>query len=66
MKKEIPENGLHAEYYNNGNKKSEGNYIDGKKNGKCREWDKNGQLVSEVDIIVDRIKQTKDDLDQAW
>ena len=59
-------NGIAVIYRRDGSKKLELNYKDGKKNGKCREWDKNGQLVSEVDIIVDRIKQKKDDLDQAW
>lgn len=59
-------NGIAVIYRRDGSKRLELNYKDGKKNGKCREWDKNGQLVSEVDIIVDRIKQKKDDLDQAW
>ena len=66
MKKEIPRNGLHTEYYDSDQTRAELNYKDGKKNGKCREWDKNGQLVSEVDIIIDQIKKKNDDLDESW
>ena len=58
--------GIAIVYRRDGTKKIELNYKDGKKNGKCREWDKKGQLVSEVDIIIDQIKKKKDDLDESW
>ena len=46
MKKEHTKNGLHTEYFENGQKKSEGMVKDGKENGKLTEWDENGQINS--------------------
>jgi len=36
-------NGLHTEYYDNGQKKFEKNYKDGKKDGISTKWYENGQ-----------------------
>jgi antitoxin component YwqK of YwqJK toxin-antitoxin module len=36
-------NGLHTEYYENGKKKVETNYKDGKEDGLWTEWYENGQ-----------------------
>ena len=58
--------GVAIAYRRDGTKKIELNYKDGKKNGKFKVWDKNGQIVSEADIIIDQIKKKKDDLDEAW
>ena len=38
-----PENGPYVEYYENGKKKSEGHFKDGKKDGLWTRWHKNGQ-----------------------
>ena len=46
MKTETPKNGLHTDYHDNGQKKSEGNVKDGKKDGKWTEWEENGQINS--------------------
>lgn len=43
MKKEIPGNGLHTEYYDSGQKSSEVNYKNAKRNGKTISWFENGQ-----------------------
>ena len=43
MTKETPKNGLHAQYYDNGQKRSECNFQDGKRYGKSTNWYKNGQ-----------------------
>jgi len=48
MTKETPKNGLHAQYYDNGQKRSECNFQDGKRYGKSTNWYKNGQIVSEA------------------
>ena len=47
MKKEIPKNGLHTTYHENGQKKSEGNYKDDKHDGKWTWWHENGQIEAE-------------------
>ena len=44
---EIPNNGLHTEYYDNGHKMIEVNYKDGKVDGKWSWWYINGQLHAE-------------------
>jgi len=46
MKKENPKNGLHTEYFENGQKIQEGNYKDDKQYGKWTLWDENGQINS--------------------
>ena len=38
-----PKNGLHTEYYDNGQKLKEVNYKNGEENGKCTLWYENGQ-----------------------
>ena len=48
MKKEIPKNGPHTEYYENGQIEQEANYKDGKYDGKQTFWDENGQIESEA------------------
>ena len=45
------ENGLHTEWYRNGQKKSEVNYVDGKYDGQYTTWYKNGQKKSEVNYV---------------
>ena len=47
MKTEKPKNRLHTEYYQNDQKKVEGNYKDGVKDGKWTEWFENGQILKE-------------------
>jgi len=46
MTTETPKNGLHTEYYDNGQKKEEVNYKNGELNGKWTEWYENGQIKS--------------------
>ena len=48
MTKEIPENGLHTEYYDSGQKSSEVNYKDDKRDGKLTWWKVNGQIEAEA------------------
>ena len=48
MKKEIPKNGLHTEYYESGQIKGEGNYKDGKLDGKWTNWYENGEIEQEA------------------
>ena len=47
--------GLVIHYYENGNKKKEGTWENGKKNGSFREWDETGKLIKdekyELDIL---------------
>jgi len=40
--------GLHTEWYDNGHKKEEGTYKDGKKDGLWTSWYENGQKRSET------------------
>ena len=44
VKQEIPKNGPHTEYYENGLKKSEKSYKNGQKHGKVRIWFESGQI----------------------
>ena len=53
---EPPENGKHVEYYENGNKKSESHYKNGKPDGPRTVWYSNGQKKSE-----DNFKDGKSD-----
>ena len=41
-------NGLHTEYFENGQEKIEKNYRDGRLHGKWTEWYENGQKASET------------------
>ena len=43
-----PENGKHVEYYENGNKKSEVHYKNGKMDGLYAMWWRNGQKKLEI------------------
>ncbi|MEN8158019.1 MAG: hypothetical protein ABFS10_13795 [Bacteroidota bacterium] len=43
--------GVRTSYYNNGQKQSEGMYIDGKLQGTYRSWYENGILCSEVEYV---------------
>ena len=47
MTTETPKNGLHTEYYDKGQMKYEGNYKDGKKDGKWTRWCCDGTLRTE-------------------
>lgn len=40
-------NGLHTTYHENGQKKSEEKYKDGKEDGKVTRWYENGQIKNE-------------------
>jgi hypothetical protein len=51
MKKEYPKDGIHKEFYPNGQKKSLGNYKDGKQEGKHFEWHENGKKKAEYNYI---------------
>ena len=46
--------GKWAEWYYNGQKKSEGSYEDGKRHGKWTQWDDNGQMASEENYQEDK------------
>lgn len=46
--------GVWREYYENGNLKSESNYINGIKEGNCKEWWQNGKLWTEVNYSNDK------------
>ena len=48
MKKEHPKNGLHTEYFENGQKCREGYYKDDKQVGKWTMWYESGQKESEA------------------
>jgi antitoxin component YwqK of YwqJK toxin-antitoxin module len=52
MKKEYPKDGIHKEFYPNGQKQSEGHYRDGKKEGKQTHWYENGQKKEEGNVKV--------------
>ena len=45
---EVPENGVHKEYYENGQLKAEMNYKDGKLDGDKKKYYENGQLKTEM------------------
>jgi hypothetical protein len=45
---EPPENGKHVVYYDNGQKKYESHYKNGKLDGLRTQWDKNGKKVREI------------------
>jgi antitoxin component YwqK of YwqJK toxin-antitoxin module len=47
--------GIYTKYYDNGNIKTEVNYINSKKNGIYREYDETGQLLTEITYINDKI-----------
>ena len=47
MKSEALKNGLHTEYYDNGQKKLEIDYKAGKKDGKWSQWNEDGQIDQE-------------------
>ncbi|MDC3316251.1 toxin-antitoxin system YwqK family antitoxin, partial [Candidatus Thioglobus sp.] len=48
MKKETPKDGLHTEYFDNGQKYNQKSYKDGKLDGKFITWHGNGQKLLEV------------------
>ena len=43
--------GNNIEYYRNGTKKTETNYVDGKKHGKWIRWGEDGTLVFDINYI---------------
>ena len=43
-------------YYDNGQKESEGNYINGKKEGKWTEWHLNGNKKYEMDLVDGKVE----------
>ena len=47
MTTKTPKNGLHTEYFENGQEKIEKNYRDGRLHGKWTEWYENGQKKKE-------------------
>ena len=47
MEKETLKNGLHTEYFENGQLEIEENYKDGKEDGTVTWWYENGQIKSE-------------------
>jgi len=47
MTTKTPKNGLHTSYFDNGQKKSECHYKDGKLNGNCKFWYQNNNLERE-------------------
>jgi len=55
----MKKNGIHTEFYENGQKKSEGTYKDGKEDGLYTSWFENGQKRGEriyVDGFIDDLK----------
>jgi len=48
--------GLATEWYENGQKKAEGNYVDGKKHGLTTMWYENGQKQAEVNYVDGKSK----------
>ena len=48
MTTENPKNGLHTEYFDNGQKKLEGNLNNGNWVGKLTDWYRNGKIKSET------------------
>lgn len=59
--------GKHSNYYENGNKKSITNYINGRLNGKNFEWYENGNKKLEGEYIEDEKKRTSQHkIDQFW
>ena len=58
MTTENPKNGLHTEYYDNGQKKSEATYKDGVYDGKRAQWYENGQKSSERRNPIQSIYET--------
>jgi len=50
-----PYTGKNVKYYENGNKKQEDFFINGKRNGKSTVWDETEKLISE-DIYEDGVK----------
>ena len=47
-KKQWNKNGTYTTYYSNANKKTEINYVDGKRHGLYQEWHENGQKAKEI------------------
>ena len=47
--------GIYREYYNNDSPKSEGSYKDDKKNGKFKEYDPNGRVVTKEEYCTGEI-----------
>jgi len=47
--------GTWTEYYENGSRKSQGNYSDGQKNGLFTEWNTSGGKKSEINYVNDEV-----------
>ena len=55
MVTETPKNGLHTEYFENGQEKIETNYRDGRLHGKFTSWHWHGGIKSDVYYINDKV-----------
>jgi antitoxin component YwqK of YwqJK toxin-antitoxin module len=49
--KEVIENGIYEDFYNNSNLRTRGNYTNGKKIGLWEEWYENGKLKSRMEYL---------------
>lgn len=49
------ENGMYASYYDNGNIREKGNYVNGSKNGEWIEYRENGQIKKKENYVIQKL-----------